>query len=90
MSRVVFKREQLYKEIWKEPMRTVCLRYGISDNGLRKICKQMNIPMPDNKYWGNLKVGNEVAIPKLPKEADMEEYSIWITRDESLKAVSPV
>ena len=38
--------EELYDLVWSEPMTTVCKRFGISDNGLRKHCKSMNIPTP--------------------------------------------
>lgn len=33
------KRQELYNLVWAEPMTTICKRYGLSDNGLRKHCK---------------------------------------------------
>jgi hypothetical protein len=48
---LLFEREKLYEEIWAEPMMQVAKRYGISDVGLAKICKKMNIPRPPRGYW---------------------------------------
>ncbi len=60
-------RKTLYEEIWAEPMTTVALRYGISDNGLRKRCKALNIPWPPNGYWAKVKAGKPVPErPALP------------------------
>lgn len=36
-------RKELYDLVWAEPMTTICKRFGLSDNGLRKRCKSMNI-----------------------------------------------
>ena len=41
-----FEREELYREVWATPMWTLAERYGLSGNGLKKICKRMNIPVP--------------------------------------------
>lgn len=60
-------RQTLYKEIWAEPMTTVAVKYGISDNGLRKRCKSLNIPWPQNGYWAKIKAGKPVPDrPPLP------------------------
>lgn len=61
-------REELYDLVWKEPMITVCKRFGISDNGLRKHCKKMNIPTPPLGYWAKLKHGKPVKVVPLPKD----------------------
>ena len=40
------KREELYEEVWSAPLTQLCARYGLSDNGLRKMCKRLNVPVP--------------------------------------------
>jgi hypothetical protein len=40
------KREELYEEVWSAPLTQLCARYGLSDNGLRKVCKRLNVPVP--------------------------------------------
>src|SRR5262245_1766044 len=37
---VICKREDLYDQVWAEPMRTVAKRYGVSDVALAKICRK--------------------------------------------------
>jgi len=60
-------RVTLYEEVWAEPVTTVAVRYGISDNGLRKRCKALGIPLPPCGYWSKVKAGKPVADrPPLP------------------------
>ena len=54
-------RKELYDLVWSEPMTTICRRFGLSDNGLRKRCKSMNIPTPPLGYWAKLKYGKQVT-----------------------------
>jgi hypothetical protein len=61
------KREALYNEVWSDPVITVAKRYGMSDNGLRKHCKKLGIPLPPAGYWVKLKAGKQVSRPALPK-----------------------
>jgi hypothetical protein len=41
-------REALYELVWAEPMRTVAQGFGLSDVGLAKKCRRMNIPVPES------------------------------------------
>jgi hypothetical protein len=60
-------RMKLYEEVWSEPVTTVAVRYGVSDNGLRKRCKALNIPLPPLGYWAKVRAGKSVADrPPLP------------------------
>jgi hypothetical protein len=61
------EREALYNEVWSEPMNTVSKRYGMSDNGLRKHCKTLGIPMPSLGYWAKVQAGQTVPRTDLPK-----------------------
>lgn len=60
------ERTKLYNEIWSEPVTTVAERYGISDNGLRKRCIKLQIPLPPLGYWAKVKAGAKIPKPKLP------------------------
>ena len=66
MENTVLTREQLYDLVWSTPMIQLAKKYKISDNGLRKICKRINIPTPDNGYWLRLKYNKSVSKKKLP------------------------
>ncbi len=41
-------------------------KFGISDRGLAKICKRMNIPVPPRGYWAKLAAGQKVKPKPLP------------------------
>ncbi|WP_080426334.1 hypothetical protein [Burkholderia ubonensis] len=62
-----FEREALYEEVWTNPVSTVSKRYGISDNGLRKICQKLGVPLPPLGYWARLRAGQRVKRPSLPR-----------------------
>ncbi len=44
-------REELYELVWSAPMVQVVKQHGLSDNGLRKICRKLDVPTPPRGYW---------------------------------------
>ncbi|MFZ4465344.1 MAG: hypothetical protein ACOYN5_15970 [Bacteroidales bacterium] len=68
-------RKELYDLVWSEPITTVSKRFGLSDNGLRKHCKSMNIPTPPSGYWAKLKFGKQTKIIPLPKESEEKKQT---------------
>ena len=68
-------RKELYDLVWAEPMTTICKRFGISDNGLRKHCKSMNIPTPPAGYWAKIKFGKKVKVIPLPEDKKAKKQS---------------
>ncbi len=69
-----FVREQLYQEVWAEPVSKLAKRYGLSDVGLRKICKRLNVPMPPLGWWAKKAHGKATRVIALPKNSDETEY----------------
>jgi hypothetical protein len=67
MDKITFTREELYQLVWSEPMLTIANKYLISDTGLRKICINMDIPLPRAGHWMKLKFGQKIPQPPLPK-----------------------
>ena len=65
-DRVILHREALYQEIWETPNRQLAKKYGISDVGLAKICKRMQIPIPHRGYWAKVAHGHEPRKQSLP------------------------
>lgn len=45
-KRVRVDRVFLYKLVWSKPMMQLAKEYDISDVGLIKICKKLNVPRP--------------------------------------------
>lgn len=65
MSR--YNREKIYGEIWTEPIQHVAKRYGLSDVGLAKVCRKLNIPRPGRGYWAIKAAGKPIPTrPPLP------------------------
>jgi len=69
-----FEREALYEEVWSTPLSTLGPRYGLSDNGLRKICKALNIPLPPAGHWAKLAAGKPVRRVSLPAKAERTSF----------------
>ncbi len=61
-----YRRTVLYEEVWKDPVRTVASRYGVSDVALAKICRKLKVPLPWSGYWAQVRVGQQVSRPPLP------------------------
>lgn len=61
-----YNREEIYTEIWSEPIQHVAKRYNISDVGLAKVCRRLNIPRPGRGYWAMKAAGKPPKRPKLP------------------------
>ena len=63
---ITYRRAELYEEVWKEPVRTVARRYGVSDVALRNTCRKLRVPLPGRGHWVRIGGGREVRRPPLP------------------------
>jgi len=86
MDKKQLTREDLYKLVWSEPISTIAKRFKVSDWGLRKICNQMEIPVPKAGHWMKLQFGKEVTITPL---REFEGATI-ISLDPVIKAGSEI
>ena len=68
MEKVIITRRQLYEMVWTDPLSRLAKKYDISDNGLRKICKRIDIPLPDNGYWQKIQYNKPAVRKELPKD----------------------
>ena len=79
-----FTREELYDLVWSESILQLAKRFNISNVGLKKTCKRMNIPTPKTGYWAKKRHGHKVHQEKLPKgykgkvEVTLEELDIGV------------
>lgn len=62
-KRIRIEREELFKQVWEQSMVQLAKVYGLSDVGLRKICKRLNVPTPPQGYWARK---NRKGPPILP------------------------
>ena len=63
---VTLTRKELYDKVWSQPVQTLAKEYGISDVGLKKICKRRDIPTPGLGYWAKVAHGKTVRRTPLP------------------------
>ena len=66
-------REQLYEEVWAEPITKVAGRYGVSDVAVAKWCRKLNVPRPGRGYWAQKSAGRRVKPWPLPEAATAQE-----------------
>jgi hypothetical protein len=71
---ITFERAQLYEEVWTTPLTQLAKKYSLSDNGLRKICIAMNIPLPVAGHWAKVAAGKQVPRPPLPVVAERSTF----------------
>lgn len=75
---VIINRTDIYEEVWSTPMIHLAAKYGLSDVGLRKICKKLNVPTPPAGYWAKLqhkKKEKKLPLPPL-KYGERETYEL--------------
>jgi len=60
-------RTELYARVWQTPMTRLGLEFGISGNGLAKICQRLHVPYPPRGYWAKKEAGKPVTTTSLPQ-----------------------
>lgn len=75
-------REELYRLVWSKPTRDIAREFGISDVGLGKICKRLDVPKPPPGYWQRIASGYKVKAASLPptRKGQRHEIEIWPSR----------
>jgi hypothetical protein len=57
-------RQSLYELVWSKPMSDLAKEFHMSDVGLAKRCRAVDVPIPYRGYWARKAAGQEP--PKLP------------------------
>lgn len=79
-------REKLFAEVWATPITHLCKTYGLSDQGLRKLCVKVQIPLPQRGHWAKIAAGHTVVKPALPAlRPNVEERN-----HRSMKSISVI
>ncbi|PKP92605.1 MAG: TetR/AcrR family transcriptional regulator [Alphaproteobacteria bacterium HGW-Alphaproteobacteria-16] len=69
-------RDQLYELVWAEPLANVAARFGLSANGIAKICDRLGIPRPERSYWMRAGDTRPARLPLSPAPAGVDEVVV--------------
>lgn len=70
-SSVKWDRQELYEKVWQFPLRKLAEEYSISDVGLAKVCRKLQIPLPGLGHWTKIACGHKIPRPALPEVANL-------------------
>jgi len=65
-QRETWNRQEVYEKVWQFPLRKLAAEYGISDVGLAKVCRKLDIPLPGLGHWTKIACGHAIPRPPLP------------------------
>jgi hypothetical protein len=65
MPETTLTREQLYEQIWSQPLSTLAHIYMRTEMSLRTLCIEMSIPVPRDGHWEKIKAGKQINTPPL-------------------------
>jgi hypothetical protein len=68
VDKINITRQELYEMVWKESLTAMSKRLNIPYHHLRKVCAEMQIPVPPNGHWSKLQFGKTVEIIKLSQD----------------------
>jgi hypothetical protein len=63
---MTLNREVLFEQVWSTPMSKLCKVYDMTDQGLRKACIKLQIPLPQRGHWAKIAAGYQIDRPNLP------------------------
>ena len=71
-------REQIYADLWSEPLWKVAKRYRVKPSYLRYVCECLKIPRPPRGYWQRTWAGFQDQQKRLPAAVPGAPTS-WVT-----------
>src|SRR5438045_197743 len=83
-------REELHALVWRIPMSRLADQFGISGNGLAKICRRLDVPYPPRGWWAKKAAGKTLSISPLgtapPSVSPLVRICPTSSNDGGLKA----
>lgn len=83
---IQFERQSLYEEVWSEPLTRLGKKYGLSDNGVRKVCIALNIPLPKAGHWAKIAAGHQISRTPLPENS---KITVYVSNPKPAEPLSP-
>lgn len=66
-------RQELFDQVWAEPVSRVAERYGLSGTWVRRTCLENDVPVPPRGYWARVAAGQNPKKLRLPKPSAANE-----------------
>lgn len=82
MNTIELTRKELYDLVWLKPITKLTLEYAITADGIKKVCKQFNIPIPQNGYWSKIKFNKLIEKELLDNNFVGEDKIVLTIREE--------
>lgn len=82
MENIELTRKELYDLVWSTPISKLSTKYALSSDGIKKVCKEFEVPIPENGYWSKLKYNKEVQKEKLNNTFKGEDKIKLTIREE--------
>lgn len=83
-------REEMYSQVWSQPLTVVSMHLGCSDVALAKACRRANVPVPQRGHWAKKNAGKHVIQPLLPPRFPGATYDVLIGENHSFYDWRPV
>jgi len=83
-------RQVLFEQVWATPISRLCTTYGLSDQGLRKACLALQVPLPARGHWAKIAAGHQIKRPTLPPLRQQEAIPAVRKLRKQVEASLPV
>ena len=82
METIQLTRKELYDLVWLTPITKLSLQYAITPDGIKKLCQEFDIPIPQNGYWSKIKFNKPIIKEKFITNYIGEDKIILTIREE--------
>ena len=82
METIELTRKELYDIVWSTTLSKLTEQYAYTNDGIKKICKQYEVPMPYGSYWSKLKFNKKFKKEKLNPVFNSVDKIILAIREE--------
>lgn len=82
METIELTRKELYDIVWSTTLSKLTQQYAYTNDGIKKLCKQFEVPMPDGSYWSKLKFNKKFKKEKLnPDFAGVDKIVLTLRKE---------
>lgn len=67
MKPEIWNRDELYAEVWEQPLLKLQAKYGVSAVAIGKVCRKLRVPLPGRGYWARKASGKKVKRISMPE-----------------------